>query len=463
MRFVTWMALAAIGSTNAFSDERLVEKIQRLRWDESRRGVVLPSEIRKNSLELPGTRAALERWLSNAAVALQQPATPEAIKSLSDQVLRAVGAPDASHLDLFPILSLEHIHQLQEAMLHKPTPETERLTAPLEKKVVIELGENCKEEAGPIHSPVVDKLFIQQTSEPLDQAIEPCFARNSRALSLALNLVAQRAPFVLDFQRDGKSTSQARIDGERRLLHELSSKQLHGEIFIKRTLVDFFGYSYQPPGTQARDLRLLLWIAVPMPDGTTVPVPAEHADYGILLTRDGQNRFAESRYFMGVPTSQQTSVSFWRPREVKNASWTQSKLERVKEVHSADLAATPTVRWIAAAGKAIRTFESLNHRFNAGYGQWVCNDSVALALSTVGTMAFDCKRRSDVFPLVRSTAFPLDADLEAHYPADLALSQDPSAMQARLAKAFPIVDKHRFAFCPETLAAFENHVWPKQP
>jgi hypothetical protein len=455
----------------------LVETIQSGRLDESRREVIRPSEILSElSLQAGSNLRSDALWerLSGHIQATLTPQTQAAVRKQLESILLDKNGPA---LDYFPTVNLTHIPLIQQSIYLASQAAAPLAPKAPESSVSFQMDGRCTP-SSTSHVSVVATLHVNQTGEPIDQAVESCYARNSSSLATVLNRLAEGPGGLrLVFAR-ARSQRVVWVDSYSALLRALGAEGFAVEVFTKRTLVDFFGDTFAPPGKAPRDIRLVLWIRVPLPGGEFITVPAEHGDFGLLLTRDGKNRFAESRYFIGVPEAGQTSVSFWRPRSVKNAAWTESRLEFVKSYSSTQ---TEQARdWLESGAAALRAFKSIQKAYAfpaSAYGYYICNDSVAVALAKYAKLTGVSQRLTHLFPLMRVTEIekdsvvrPIEAEfaralgvspefLSDLYPSDPTLVDDLNALKQRLQEAYPATDKARFRYFPEALSELEARVW----
>jgi hypothetical protein len=463
--------------TTPIFSQSLVETIQAVRGDESRRTVVRPSEIFTELSALPGADAKADALLQRLSTHFQSTLTKQTLAEVRAQISQVIADRNGSALDAFPTVRLERIPLIQQALYLNRAVAKGALVPPV-RSVTFQLDGKCKTPVAS-HPPAVADLFIDQSQDPIDFAVESCYAQNSEALSIALNRLAESPrDFSVVFATARKHTVYP-VAKYSELLAALGTHDFSTEVFTKRTLVDFFGDTFAPPGGPRRDVRLVLWIRVPLPHGDSLNVPAEHGDFGFLLTRDGKNRFAESRYFIGVPSGGQTDVSFWRPRAVKNAAWTESRIEFVRTYAPAQ--AINAKHWLEAGASALRAFDRIQKAYAfpaSAYGYYVCNDSVALALAKYADLSGTKERISHLFPLMRITSLelpdekvqPLDSQfakalgistdfLNTLYPSDPALATDPVALKERLLLAYPATDKARLKHFPEAQTEFELKLW----
>ncbi len=386
--------------------------------------------------------------------------------------------PSSEEMEYFPTLPLESVPALQQAVYLRYSDGIPDSFAPApDREVVFHLSKSCRPQET-FSKVLVPSLGVHTRAEPLDFAVEPCFAQNSRSLSIALNALAESSrPLRITLLKEFEGFTYE-ITTSLELLQILQSFGMSAEIYLKRSLVDFLGATVTQGNSPAKDLRFPLWFSVSLGD-QRIRVPAEHGDYGILFTRNGYERFAESRFFIGVPQTGQTGVSYWRPREHKSAEWTQGQIEFAR--HFGGNKISKAAPWLEAAAATMRSLRQTQHRGdlpNAAYGFWVCNDSSALALAKYSQLTGRGSRLSHLFPLVRvhsliqadgsrlsiasdlATAMGLPPDfLDTFYPADTELAAQPEKLRQRLARAFPKSQAQRLQSCPETLRGFQQLVW----
>ena len=299
-------------------------------------------------------------------------------------------------------------------------------------------------------------LGLYQTSIYKDKFIDPCYFENSEKLSMVLNILSesltQQLVRPLSLSINGSKVRMINRFSE--LLEMLQDAGLTAEVYGGRNLVDFFGYSVRREKNDI-PLRLPAWFKSQTPAGE-LAVPGEHSELGILIHDGSGNRYAQVRYFIGVPeTTTHNAVSFWRPDHFKRPAWQSYALNFVRQYKGNKLAEAKTwLRSVAVSMAALEIQQSHQQLPLNSYGFFVCSDSVVLATAVFQKLSGEGldTRMTHAFPLIRSKEFTEPTikllgglmtaeEFDGVYPVDYTLGTED--FTKRVKTAFPERERWR--------------------
>jgi hypothetical protein len=185
---------------------------------------------------------------------------------------------------------------------------------------------------------------------------------------------------------------------------------------------------------------------------------------------------------MGLPKKEMAQqVSYWRPYDAKDHSWSATVVEYQKSFKTEELAEVQP--WLTASAYVMRAFQWQQSTFNLpfnGYLMYVCNDSTVMSVAKYQSLSGkqSSGRLASVFPVIRAQSVTDTTLTNLHvsdllmgqagvdkvfadrtYPTDYQLEDDQQLFEQRIKNAFGQSIKQRLTAFPELLETLQKEVW----